>query len=815
MIELQHLIQLSREYKPVLTLEKVFGHRLRQVFQVLFGMVAALSALGMLVIVLAGQLPPEAVPLIQAAQQEQHILIRALAGSLLGWLVLLALQAYWRSYYYRFLPTVLPDSETHRHVTYELAELLLSHEHPTQAFLLSRIGREILLRAGYEENQTGLALSPKEVLLTARLPDQKRYTLEDFVSYLAMHDEAFMKSLFRHGISKQDLFGSTSWVLYRQTALKEKSRRWGRERLGRIPGLAKDLAYGTVYTLEQYATPITKLPEYYEAATGGDDTATRQIEAILARGREANVLLSGEEGVGKLAALARMAHEITEGYAFPELEHKHIYVLDGQGLIASSPSKSDFETKLRTTLNEANKAGNVILAITDIHAVIASATNIGADFISLIDPYLTSRSLQIIGTTNPQAYFDLLEKIPKLLQRFDKVDLVAGDANSTITALQRAAVPLESRYGIMFTYPSLARLADNADRYITSGTMPDKALDVLTELATLAHRNRIHLLTEKHVNEFFSETTHVPVGEISTQEQTTLMNLETILHNRVIGQDEAVKAIATSMRRARAGIQNPNRPLGSFLFLGPTGVGKTEISKSLAAAFFGSEDAMTRFDMSEYKTADALDKLIGSFQTGQTGTLVKALKQQPYGLLLLDEFEKSTDQVKDLFLQVLDEGVFADMNGKPVSARTSLIIATSNAGADKIWDLFQAGKDPSHFTQDLLNAIIAEGIYKPELLNRFDGVIVFHPLNQAHLEKIASLMLGKLASRMLERKGISVGFDPDVISIVAERGANPQFGARPMNRYIQEHIEQIIADQIIAGNLSTGANLQITSAMLG
>jgi ATP-dependent Clp protease ATP-binding subunit ClpA len=292
------------------------------------------------------------------------------------------------------------------------------------------------------------------------------------------------------------------------------------------------------------------------------------------------------------------------------------------------------------------------------------------------------------------------------------------------------------------------------------------------------------------------------------------MNLESILHGRVVGQDKAVQAIATSMRRARAGIQNPNRPLGSFLFLGPTGVGKTEISKSLAAAFFGSEEAMTRLDMSEYKTGDALDKLIGSFQGGQTGTLVRSLKQKPYGLLLLDEFEKSTDQVKDLFLQVLDEGVFADMNGKTVSARTSLIIATSNAGADLIWKFFQEGKDPSNFTQDLLNAVIAEGIYKPELLNRFDGVIVFHPLNQEHLQNIASLMLTKLGKRILERKGIEVTFDPEVVSVVAQRGANPQFGARPMNRYIKEHVEQIVADQIINGSLGTGATLHITAKEL-
>jgi ATP-dependent Clp protease ATP-binding subunit ClpC len=815
MITLQHLQHAAERYRPILRLQAVFPVSIQSIFRALALVLFILTAFGILLTQISLPLPEFSL-LQEQIVPFQGLLVRFAALSLMGWLLLTALTMYFRSYYFAWLPTVLPE---HGHagiaLTYELGEILLSAQHPTEAFLASRVGQEILVRAGYEKNESGLASAPLETLTALPWPDAKLYTVSQLVRFLAEHDEPFMRALFAHGVSKDDFLGSAAWVDLQHQQRKSRERKWGKEHLGRIPGIGKELAYGNVYYLDQYATPITTLPDYQEAtAQTGGHPETREIEAILSRGREANVLLSGEEGVGKLGILAEIAHEINEGYAFPELEHKKLYVLDGPGLIASNPTKADLEAKIRITLSEAERAGNIILVITDIHLVIQSAEALGSNFVSLLDPFLTSRSLQVVGTTNPQAFFDVLERNPKLLQRFDKVDASTADTHATVRTLERAALTFENRYGLIFTHPALVRLVDNADRFITSGTMPDKALDALAELATLAHQNNQTLINETTVNQFFSATTNIPIGDVGQDERNTLMHLEELLHARVIGQDAAITAIATSMRRARAGIQNPNRPLGSFLFLGPTGVGKTEVSKSLADAFFGSEEKMTRFDMSEYKTFDALEKLTGSFQSGKTGTLTKALKQQPYGLLLLDEFEKSNDQVKDLFLQILDEGVFADMQGKRISARSSLVIATSNAGADKIWDMFQAGKDPSLFTQELIHHIIAEGIYKPELINRFDGVIVFHPLAKSHLMQIAQLMLDKLARRVLEQKGISVTFDPGVIEIVATRGANPQFGARPMNRYILEHVEQIIADQVIAGNLTTGSELHIRPDMM-
>jgi len=815
----QTLIHNAKTYWPVILLEQHFAHSKRKLLRMLSSFIFWITGAGMFItsITLPAQAPNEIAVILSELAAYQNIMLPVLALSLLVWLILFALDGYYYSHWFSGLATTLPE---HRHkkqpVSYEVAEILYANPiHPTQALLESSLGREILVRAGMSFEQLATVqttLRPE----TIDWPDTSPYNLAFFLQILSQHDEGFMQSLFRSGVRTEHLLGAARWVESRTLLHKQHRRKWGREKLGRIPGIAKDWSYGYVYYLEKFAQPIEATNDYASTTLESHhhQKEAREVEAILARGREANVLLVGKEGVGKLGIMARVAKEISQGNIFPQLEHKHIYVVDGQALVSSGDGKNAFEQTLRLVLNESAQAGNIILVITDLHTVIQSAQAVGSDLIALLDPYLTTNTIQIVGITNEQSYFGLLERIPKIIQRFDKVDVQSGDRNETLSVVLDYVDDLEGRHHLAYTYPAVARLVDNADRYIASGVMPDKALDILLELTTLLSSQGVKIVTEPVVNQFFTEKTNIPVGEVGTQERETLLRLEQTLHQRVIGQDEAVKAVATTMRRARAGVQNPDRPIGSFLFLGPTGVGKTEVSKSLAAAFFGNEEAMMRFDMSEYKTYDSLDKLIGSFQTGQSGTLSKALKQKPYGLLLLDEFEKSNDQVKDLFLQILDEGKFADMNGNTINARSTIIIATSNAGADIIWNLFEQGKNPAHYKQDLINAIINEGIYKPELLNRFDGVVVFHPLASADLLRIAGLMLKKLEKRILKNKGIAITYTDEVVRQVATKGSNPQFGARPMNRYIQETIEQVIADKILAEGVRAGMTVHLTEADL-
>jgi ATP-dependent Clp protease ATP-binding subunit ClpC len=289
----------------------------------------------------------------------------------------------------------------------------------------------------------------------------------------------------------------------------------------------------------------------------------------------------------------------------------------------------------------------------------------------------------------------------------------------------------------------------------------------------------------------------------------TLLNLEKILAERIIGQEEGVKAIAAAMRRARAGITNPKRPMGSFLFLGPTGVGKTETTKALADSFFGGESAIIRLDMSEYRTMDALERLIGNFDLGKPGVLTSALRDKPYGVLLLDEFEKTSKDVLDLFLQVLDEGMFADMSGRKVSARNLIIIATSNAGSEMIWQMVKEGGPGALNKEVIIEDIIKRAIFKPELLNRFDGVVVFHPLGRDELTRIAELMVKKF-SKSLADKGLEIAITPELINALVEKGSDPTFGARPMNRAIQDKVETMIADKILSGAAQPGTKIIFT-----
>jgi ATP-dependent Clp protease ATP-binding subunit ClpC len=451
-------------------------------------------------------------------------------------------------------------------------------------------------------------------------------------------------------------------------------------------------------------------------------------------------------------------------------------------------------------------AGDVILVIDNLPKLILLAKQFNLKLAEIIEPYLASSSDQIIALSDTEYFHALIETDQTLTSRFENVMIKPLLQDEIVKIIAHEALSIEKKYEILFTYPAILEIAKSAENYFPDGVSSDKAEDLLTEISPWAIESGINSIGRDEVLDYVGEKINIPISSISANEKEKLLNLEDLLMKRVVAQKEAVFSVSSALRRSRAGIQNEKRPLGSFLFLGPTGVGKTETAKALADVFFGDEKLLLRLDMSEYQNDEALARLIGSQKNNTQGVLANMLREHPYGVLLLDEFEKTNKDVLNLFLQIIDEGFFSDVFGKKVMARNIMFIATSNAGADKIFEIVSAGKNLKDYETEIIANIIKQDVFKPELINRFDATILFHPLTKENLADIAKLMLQKVAKRLGE-KGMTFSINKELIDFIATGGYNPTFGARPMNRLIQDTVDQNLADLIIRGNLTTGGTV--------
>jgi len=810
-------ISKSRLY-PIVVLDRILSHHVRHVIHYVLDRVLLMLCIAIIFLHIAR--------ITSLRETELFIIIAPYISPIVGiTLIVLSilLSGYLLELFFRFAyfrEGVLPWRTRGRgHATDLLSLAVLKILYAardgdvTKSFLRSAEGAHIMLRAGVMKENVNGFLSQRSGKLIERdlsLSANIIFDINSLARFIFDADEEFRDFLFQHNVRDSDLLGAARWVIHEKELQKRNERWWTREELVRIKGIGTDWSYGEAFTLKHFGREVLESYNAHASALSvKDEREVQEIERVLSRRGEANVLLVGEKGAGTLDIVFDFARKISMGSVVSQLEHKKVFLLNTTAIIASVRGKEEFEALMLTLFEEAIKSGNLIIVLPDLPAFMRSAKMLGSDVVSILDPYLSSPKLHVIAISDLGELQGTLEQNSTLMARFEKVSVSEPSGDEMIMILEHVAEDLEAQEGVFFTYSAIDEALRSAENYLTDGVLPDKAIDVLVEAVPHITTQEERIIKRADILSLITKKTNIPMGDISTSERIKLMDLERFLHGRVVGQDEAVTLVSQSMRRARAGVRNMKRPIGSFLFLGPTGVGKTETAKALAEVFFGSEDAVARFDMSEYQTADALERLIGFFEGDKVGTLAKVLKSKPYGVLLLDEFEKTSTEVMDLFLQVLDEGFFSDMRGKRVSARNVIIIATSNAGSDLIWEAVQGGGDLPHMKNEIVAALIERGIFKPELLNRFDAVVLFHPLNDGHLRNIARLMLEKLDKRLRERN-LSLAITDELVSAVVRHGTDPAFGARPMNRAIQERVEQMIAEKLIRGEIKEGSQVTIS-----
>lgn len=613
----------------------------------------------------------------------------------------------------------------------------------------------------------------------------------------------------------------------------------------------------------------------------GRDNEIKRVVQILSRRTKNNPVLLGEPGVGKTAVAEGFSQKIVNGEVPDNLKNKRVMMLDMGSLVAGTKYRGEFEDRLKKIIEEIREDGNVILFIDEMHTLIGAGGAEGAiDASNILKPALARGEVQVIGATTLNEYQKYVEADAALERRFASVTINEPTPEVALTILKGLRPKYEKHHQLQITDEALESAVKLSKRYIASRFLPDKAIDLMDEAAARVRINNAQKVdkvsaikkklselsqekteallkedfekaaeirneelkipeklekqiqrdkdeedsnnyrvkvTAEDIAEVVSEWTGVPVTQINRSEGDRLIRLEKILHNRVIGQDEAVKAVSKAIRRARSGLKDPTRPIGSFMFLGPTGVGKTELAKALAEAMFGSEDSMIRIDMSEYMEKYTTSRLIGSppgyVGYDEGGQLTEKVRNNPYSVVLLDEVEKAHNDVFNILLQVLDDGFLTDSKGRKVDFRNTIIIMTSNLGATALRDEKSVGFGAKDVSDDYeaMAAKVRETLkktFRPEFLNRLDETVVFHSLNKEEIHQIVKLMAKNIIDRIKEQN-INLKITPAAIDIVAETGFDAEYGARPIRRVLQDKIEDLLSEELLAGNIETGATVTI------
>ena len=632
-------------------------------------------------------------------------------------------------------------------------------------------------------------------------------------------------------------------------------------------------------TLDKYSRDLTAMAKAgaFDPVVGRDKEIQRLIQ-ILTRRTKNNPCLVGDPGVGKTAIAEGLAEQMVNDLVPTILKNKRLVSLDLSGVVAGSKYRGEFEDRIKKIIDEVRQAGNIILFIDELHTIIGAGGAEGAiDASNILKPCLSRGEIQVIGATTYNEYRKHIEKDAALERRFQPVSIEEPTQEQAIEMLKCLRDKYEQHHKVEITDEAICAAVSLSVRYINDRFLPDKAIDVIDEAASKLRlssytscnkqtelENQLkQLLTQKeqaikdgnlqraseikaeqeqinkkieklsskstesyknvlnneHIADIIAGWTGVPVQQLQQEETKRLANMEKLLHKRVIGQDEAVKAVSKAIRRGRVGLKDPNRPIGSFLFLGPTGVGKTELSKAVAQVLFGDDNSIIRVDMSEYMEKHSVAKIIGS-PPGYVGyddgsQLSEKIRRKPYCVLLFDEIEKAHPDVFNVLLQVLDDGHITDSQGRRVDFKNTVIIMTSNAGAKNIISKKTVGFASNNSTDTAYNnikdSVMSEikNIFRPEFLNRIDDIIVFHPLTQDEIREITTLMLNEVKSRIMSSMSIELKFNKRAVDKISQEGYDITYGARPLRRAKQNKIEDLLAEDILKGNIKAGAKVNI------